>query len=105
MEQRQMPESIPESIPEPIPEPVRKFFWDRHIDRALSKLARLFQPTVGPPRFIKLDAASGAVSGMSGFSGNANIHKNIVVWFIVVWLLIVPVCCCYCRIGRLSYIV
>ena len=52
----------------PIPEPIRKFFWDRYIDRALSKLARSIKPTAEPPRFIRMDL---------GFCGNANITMNV----------------------------
>ena len=63
-----------------IPEPIRKFFWDRYIDRALSKLARSIQPSnkpsVDPPRFMKLDVGSGTRS-VSGFCGNANITMNV----------------------------
>ena len=34
-----------------IPEPVRKFFWDRHVDRALSKMAE----SIKPKQFRRID--------------------------------------------------
>ena len=48
----------------PIPEPVRKFFWDRHIDRALSKLSC----SIKPKKLRQFDV---------GLCGNANITMNI----------------------------
>ena len=50
--------------PCPIPEPVRKFFWDRYIDRALSRLANSFDPH----KFQRVD---------TGFCGDANISMFI----------------------------
>ena len=49
----------------PIPEPVRKFFWDRHVDRALSKMS----DSIKPRAFQKLDV---------GFCGDVNLTMNVV---------------------------
>ena len=48
----------------PIPEPVRKFFWDRHVDRALSKLAN----SIRPKNLQRLDV---------GFCGDVNLTMGI----------------------------